>query len=98
MYYLAGAKAFVCEIREIIGLSQSTISSHLKVLENSGLIDHEKDGLWVNYRISQSIDDNIRVILHEAISGLSKSKLVIDDLKRLTKINREDICSGRKTI
>lgn len=36
----------VCEIREIIGLSQPTISSHLKLLENSGLVTYRKDGKW----------------------------------------------------
>ncbi|MBC7334297.1 MAG: winged helix-turn-helix transcriptional regulator, partial [Actinobacteria bacterium] len=38
----------VCEIQSIIGLSQPTISSHLKVLENAELIEYKKNGLWVN--------------------------------------------------
>ena len=44
----------VCEITYIIGLSQPTISSHLRLLENAGLIESSKDGLWVNYNINKS--------------------------------------------
>ncbi len=46
----------MCEIKEIIGLAQPTISSHLKLLENAGLIESNKEGLWVNYNISANLD------------------------------------------
>ena len=88
----------VCEIREIIGLSQPTISSHLKILEDAGLIEHKKDGLWMNYSISSEFDDNLKTILEGAISGISQSKLVKDDLRRLAKIDREKICSRGRVI
>lgn len=42
----------VCEIRKALGLSQSTASKHLKILEDAGLITSSKDGLWVNYRLA----------------------------------------------
>ncbi|MDZ7837100.1 MAG: metalloregulator ArsR/SmtB family transcription factor [Actinomycetota bacterium] len=37
----------VCEIKEVIGLSQPTISSHLKLLEAAGLVESKKEGIWV---------------------------------------------------
>ena len=54
MIYLLNEKQdlCVCEITDIIGLSQPTISSHLRLLENAGLIESYKDGLWVNYNIN----------------------------------------------
>ena len=39
----------VCEIQEALGISQPSVSKHLKVLEEAGMIDYLKDGLWVNY-------------------------------------------------
>ncbi len=42
----------VCEIQEALGLAQSTVSKHLKILEEAGLVDYYKDGLWVNYRLA----------------------------------------------
>ena len=46
----------VCEIKEAIGLAQSTASKHLRILENAGLITCSKDGLWVNYRLADGSD------------------------------------------
>ena len=86
----------VCEITAIIGLSQPTISSHLKLLESAGLIDHKKDGLWVNYSISSQIDPDIKAVLGGVLSAIRKSKTVKDDIRRLSRIDREKLCSRRK--
>ena len=42
----------VCEIQEPLGLAQPTISKHLKILEDAGLVQSKKEGLWVSYRLS----------------------------------------------
>ncbi len=42
----------VCEIQAALGLAQPTVSKHLKVLEDAGLVQSKKDGLWVNYSLS----------------------------------------------
>jgi len=39
----------VCELRTALGVAQPTVSKHLKVLENAGLVVSKKEGLWVNY-------------------------------------------------
>ena len=46
----AGGEACVCELNDAFELSQPTISHHLKVLHDSGLVDREKRGVWVYYR------------------------------------------------
>lgn len=42
----------VCEIQEALGLSQPTVSKHLKILEDAGIVQSKKDGLWVCYSLS----------------------------------------------
>ena len=42
----------VCEIQTALGTAQSTASKHLKILEDAGLVVSQKDGLWVNYLLS----------------------------------------------
>ena len=42
----------VCEIKEALGIAQSTASKHLKILEDAELVRSFKDGLWVNYSFS----------------------------------------------
>jgi ArsR family transcriptional regulator len=43
----------VCEIQELVGLAQSTVSKHLKILEDGGLVSSQKDGSWINYRLCE---------------------------------------------
>jgi ArsR family transcriptional regulator len=46
----SGGEACVCDLNDAFDLSQPTISHHLKVLHESGLLDREKRGVWVYYR------------------------------------------------
>jgi len=45
-----GGEACVCDLADAFDLSQPTISHHLKVLHESGLLDREKRSVWVYYR------------------------------------------------
>ena len=44
-------EACVCDLQEAFELSQPTISHHLKVLHEVGLLDRSKRGVWVYYRV-----------------------------------------------
>ena len=46
-----GGEACVCNLTEPLGLSQPTVSHHLKVLFDAGLLDRDRRGTWVYYRI-----------------------------------------------
>jgi ArsR family transcriptional regulator len=48
-----GGEACVCDLNDAFELSQPTISHHLKVLHESGLLEREKRGVWVYYRASR---------------------------------------------
>ena len=45
-----GGEACVCDLSGAFELSQPTISHHLKVLHEAGLLDRDKRGVWVYYR------------------------------------------------
>ncbi len=45
-----GGEACVCDLNDAFDLSQPTISHHLKVLHEAGLLDRDKRGVWVYYR------------------------------------------------
>ena len=63
-----GGEACVCDLNDAFDLSQPTISHHLKVLHEAGLLDREKRGVWVYYRART-----------EALTGLGA---LIGDLRR----------------
>ncbi|EFC84931.1 transcriptional regulator, ArsR family [Parafrankia sp. EUN1f] len=50
IYARDGGEACVCELTEPLGLTQPTVSHHLKVLVDAGLITREKRGVWAYYR------------------------------------------------
>lgn len=46
-----GSEACVCDLTEPLGLSQPTVSHHLKVLQDAGLVEREQRGRWAFYRL-----------------------------------------------
>lgn len=56
-------EACVCELTEPLGLSQPTISHHLKVLYNAGLLNKERRGSWIYYRLVPERIEALRNIL-----------------------------------
>jgi ArsR family transcriptional regulator len=46
-----GGEACVCNLNDAFDLSQPTISHHLKVLHEAGLVDRDKRGVWAYYRV-----------------------------------------------
>lgn len=83
----------VCEIAEVLGLAQSTVSRHLKVLEDSGLVDRKKDGLWVEYSLSStppgSLPAKVLDLVHEL---LDDAPLVHQDREKAEHVDRNIIC------
>nr|WP_307227963.1 metalloregulator ArsR/SmtB family transcription factor [Bacillus chungangensis] len=43
----------VCDLTEIVGLSQSKLSYHLKILLDANLIEREKKGIWNYYSLNE---------------------------------------------
>ncbi|WP_299445852.1 helix-turn-helix transcriptional regulator [uncultured Phycicoccus sp.] len=46
-----GGEACVCDLTELVGLAQPTVSHHLKVLVDAGFLEREKRGTWAWFRI-----------------------------------------------
>lgn len=44
-------EACVCDLTAPLGLSQPTVSHHLRILTESGLLEREKRGVWAYYRL-----------------------------------------------
>src|SRR3989304_7173636 len=81
----------VCEIREIIGLSQPTISSHLKVLENNELVTFNKDGKWVNYSMNPDLNVKLKQMLNDIFSMIKTDSEVKKGQKSVCKVNRKKL-------
>lgn len=85
-------KLCVCEIKELIGLSQPTISSHLRLLENAGILESSKEGLWVNYSLNSNTSEGFRGLINLIYSWLKEDKKLKNDIVRADKVDRNKIC------
>jgi len=83
----------VCEIQAALQLAQPTISKHLKLMEESGLVSHSKDGLWVNYFLTDGARSPYAAsLLGHMRHWLSEDSEIKRILDRLNEIRREEIC------
>jgi ArsR family transcriptional regulator len=83
----------VCELQAALKISQPAVSKHLKILEEAGLVNSKKDGLWVDYYLSKGENSPY------AASLLGNLKHWLDDdpdveemVDRLPEIRRIDTC------
>jgi ArsR family transcriptional regulator len=58
-----GGEACVCDLTEAFDLSQPTISHHLKVLHECGLLERDKRGVWVYYRARTEALANLAALI-----------------------------------
>lgn len=58
-------EACVCDLNAAFALSQPTISHHLKVLHEVGLLDRSKRGVWVYYRVRSEALAELRALIGE---------------------------------
>jgi ArsR family transcriptional regulator len=58
----------VCELTPAFDLSQPTVSHHLKLLRQAGLVDSERRGTWVYYRVRPETTDRLAAVL-SSVSG-----------------------------
>ncbi|HEX6876344.1 MAG TPA: metalloregulator ArsR/SmtB family transcription factor [Nocardioidaceae bacterium] len=59
----SGGEACVCDLTEFVGLSQPTVSHHMKQLVEAGLVIREQRGKWAYYKV----DDQMLRALAEAL-------------------------------
>ena len=58
-----GGEVCVCELTDAFNLTQPTISHHLKVLREAGIITSERRGTWVYYRLETAVLDRMGALL-----------------------------------
>lgn len=83
----------VCEITDILGLAPSTVSKHLSILRDAGLITDDKQGKWVNYALNNPTGETyLKELLPLMKKWLESDQMVNQDAKRVAVIDRNQIC------
>ena len=81
----------VCQITELLGLAPSTVSKHLAILFQAGLVESRKAGRWIYYRWP---DRDAPLVVREALDwvaqALADAPAARADARQLKKIVRQD--------
>ena len=84
----------VCELQGALNLAQPTVSKHLKILEEAELVDYHKDGLWVNYFVTDGRNSPyVATLLGNMRHWLNEDPEIVELSQKLPQINRYEICS-----
>ena len=83
----------VCEMRAALQIAQPSVSKHLKILKEAGLVTFHKDGIWVKYQLADgSSSPFVASLLGNLRHGLEDDSEVAEIIKKLCAVRRENIC------
>ena len=71
---LGAGELCVCQVIEVLALAPSTVSKHLSILSNAGLVESRKEGRWMYYRLPEGKDGEF---VRPALKWLGKA--LVDD-------------------
>ena len=81
----------VCELLSVLEIAGGTLSNHLKILKNAGLVDQRKDGKWVEYFIA---NEKAMEFLRGAASFAGDDSQIEADKNIIKNSTRETCTSG----
>ena len=85
----------VCELQGAIHISQPSVSKHLKLLEEAGLVDRRKEGLWVNYYLADGNASPYAASLLGNLKHWLEDDPEISDLVEIVPfLDREALCKS----
>jgi len=88
----------VCEIQTVLSLATSTVSKHLSILRDAGLIYDEKVNKWVNYHLNrQSTNNVIKVLLPLLSTWMPQDDSTQSDLQTVRSVDRNQLCKVQLT-
>jgi ArsR family transcriptional regulator len=82
---LGNNEVCVCHIHDSLGLPQPTVSRHLAYLRRSGLVAVRRDGVWMHYQLSRSLDPMVQSVVKATVDALSQVPATSQDRKQFQR-------------
>ena len=78
----------VCQIIEMLGLAPSTVSKHMYILKQAGLVKTRKEGRWIYYRLTDKQNKSASEIINWLEKYLKNDSDILKDTKHLQKMKK----------
>ena len=83
----------VCELQGALQIAQPSVSKALKMLEEAGLVDYKKEGLWVNYYLADGkASPYAASLLGNLKHWLDEDPEVSELIEKVFFLNRVELC------
>src|SRR5690349_338177 len=82
---LGNNEVCVCHIHDSRGLPQPTVPRHLAYLRRSGLVTARRDGVWMHYQVSGSLNPVLRRVMTAAVDALQQLPATTQDRKQFQR-------------
>src|SRR5262245_60999235 len=82
---LGNNEVCVCHIHDSLDLPQPTVSRHLAYLRRSGLVAVRRDGVWMHYQLSRSLDPIAQRVVSAAVDALKDVPATTQDRKQFQR-------------
>jgi ArsR family transcriptional regulator len=82
---LRDGEVCVCHIQGGLQLPQPTISRHLAYLRKSGLVEARREGIWMHYKLANSMSPVINAVLSAALHALTHAPSTDRDIARMER-------------
>jgi ArsR family transcriptional regulator len=90
LFMLREKNLCACEMLELLPISGATLSSHLKIMKLSGIVDQKRDGRWIEYSL---VDATTLKYLDFIEANAGRESPIFEDRRRIKSLgNRETIC------
>lgn len=82
----------LCQIIQVLGLSPATVSKHMNILGQAGLVTRARQGKWRFYRLADgSASRAVRRALDWVLGELRNDPRVNEDARNIRKVRRQDL-------
>jgi len=87
-------KMCVCELSAALGISAPSVSRHLSMMKDAGLIEDERDGMWTNYMLcSEKLNKYAPVLQAQLKAWINDDEGIQKMLKKTETLKREELCA-----
>lgn len=91
-------KLCVCELSAVLGITQPSVSRHLKKLKSAGLINDEQQGFWTNYFLNKTDDIYCKALMMQVRVWLNDDPVIKRDRDKAPQLNRAKLCCRTRRV
>ncbi len=96
LWAVQGRELCVCQIVELLGLAQSTVSKHVSILHQARLVESRKEGRWMFYRAADADSPvearEIAAVVSKLLANNPEAGEDAKRLKQIMRIDRDELC------